>query len=106
MRAKKLKYENSHWKKYGTGVLRLYRHKVTKKQKLVLRNEIGKIQLNLAIGKGMAFTKEVKNGKKGVAAYVRFMAVEDPKKGVENFMLQVKPEDVDKLHSVLEGMVA
>lgn len=106
VRAKHIKFENKAWKKYGTGVLRLYRHRVTSKHRMVIRNEIGKVQFNVGVSKGMKFEKVIKDTKKGKVAYVKFFAVEDASKGMENFMLQVKPEAVDKLHKTLEGMVA
>lgn len=73
---------------------------------MVLRNEIGKVQLNLAVGKGMPFEKVLKKSSKGTAAYVSFAAVEDEAKGMESFMLQVKPEMLDKIHATLQGMTA
>ena len=106
VRAKHLKCANDGWKKFGAGVLRLYRHKVTSKQRMVKRNEIGKVQFNVGVSKGMKFEKVLKKTKKGEAAYVKFFAVEDASKGPENFMLQVKPDCLDTLHQVLESMVA
>ncbi|KAL7531473.1 hypothetical protein ACHAXR_004064 [Thalassiosira sp. AJA248-18] len=105
VRAKHIKFENKQWKKYGAGVLRLYRHKQTSKHRMVIRNEIGKVQFNVGVSKGMKFEKIIKDSKKGKAAFVKFFAVEDASKGLENFMLQVKPGDLDKLHEILEGMV-
>ena len=87
-------------------MLRLYRHKTTSKQRIVIRNEIGKVQFNVAVSKGMTFEKVINSTKKGKATFVKFLACEDPEKGLETFMIQVKPESVDKLHSTLEGMVA
>lgn len=101
-----MKLENGKWKKYGTGVLRLYRHKTTSKQRMVIRNEIGKVQFNVAVSKGMTFEKKIVSSKKGKATFVRFVACEDPDKGLESFMIQTKAESLDKLHSTLEGMVA
>ena len=106
VRAKHMKLENGKWKKYGTGVLRLYCHKTTSKQRMVIRNEIGKVQFNVAVSKGMTFEKKIVSSKKGKAAFVSFLACEDPDKGLESFMIQTKPESLDKLHSALEGMVA
>jgi len=105
-RAKHMKFENKEWKRYGVGVLRLYRHKTTSKQRMVIRNELGKVQFNVGVSKGMKFEKKIKSGKKGKAAFVKFCAIEDVNKGLESFMLQVKPESVEKLHEALEAMVA
>ncbi|KAL9185245.1 hypothetical protein ACHAXT_003022 [Thalassiosira profunda] len=106
VRAKHIKLESGAWKKYGAGVLRLYKHKTTAKQRMIIRNQIGKVQFCVGVSKGMKFEKEIKTSKKGKAAYIKFAAVEDASKGVESFMLQVKPECVDKLHEKLELMVA
>mmetsp|Transcript_146 Transcript_146/g.295 ORF Transcript_146/g.295 Transcript_146/m.295 type:complete len:482 (-) Transcript_146:208-1653(-) len=104
IRAKHLKCVDGKWKKFGAGVLRLYRHKETSKHRMVLRNEIGKVQLNLAVSKGMPLDKHLKKGSKGAAAYVSFAAVENEEAGMERFMLQVKPEELDNLHSTLSEM--
>jgi len=106
VRAKHIKFENGSWKKYGAGVLRLYRHKSNSKCRMVIRNEIGKVQFNVGVSKGMKFDKVIKDTKKGKCCFVKFFAVEDASKGLESFMLQVKPDCVDKLHSTLEGIVA
>lgn len=106
VRAKHVKREEGQWKKYGAGVLRLYRHRVNSKCRMVIRNDIGKVQFNVGVSKGMKFEKVIKQSKKGPAAYVKFLAVEDASKGLESFMLQVKPDSLDKLHDTLEGMVA
>jgi len=105
VRAKHMKIENGAWKKYGTGVLRVYKHKQTSKHRVVIRNSIGKVQFNVAISKGMKFDKVIKDGKKGKSTFVSFGAVEDVAKGMESFMIQVKPESVDALHDALSKTV-
>jgi len=106
VRAKHMKYQDKQWKKYGAGMLRCYRHKISNKHRLVIRNEIGKVQFNVGVSKGMMFDKVTKDGKKGKTAFVKFMAVEDASKGPEQFMLQVKPECLDSLHDILKSMAA
>ena len=101
VRAKHLKTENGAWKKYGTGVLRVYKHNQTMKHRMVIRNEIGKVQFNVAIYDGMKFDKVIKDTKKGKSTYVSFSAVEDSDKGLESFMIQVKAESLDKLYDAL-----
>mmetsp|Transcript_391 Transcript_391/g.592 ORF Transcript_391/g.592 Transcript_391/m.592 type:complete len:485 (-) Transcript_391:115-1569(-) len=89
------------WKAYSSGVLRLYRHKEnTNKRRMVLRNEAGRVQLNLGITDGMMFQKEL-NKKR---AFIKFVAVQDQSKGVEKFMLQVKPDGLDVLYGALEDL--
>ena len=106
VRAKHMKYQDKQWKKYGAGMLRCYRHKISNKHRLVIRNQIGKVQFNVGVSKGMMFDKVTKDGKKGKTAFVKFMAVEDASKGPEQFMLQVKPECLDSLHDILKSMAA
>ena len=105
VRAKHLKMENGAWKKYGTGVLRVYKHNQTMKHRMVIRNEIGKVQFNVAIYDGMKFDKVIKDTKKGKSTYVSFSAVEDSDKGLESFMIQVKAEYLDKLYDALAKTV-
>ena len=105
VRAKHMKIENGAWKKYGTGVLRVYKHKQTSKHRVVIRNSIGKVQFNVGLSKGMKFEKVIKDGKKGKSTFVSFGAVEDVAKGMESFMIQVKPESVDALHDALSKTV-
>ena len=105
VRAKHMKIENGAWKKCGTGVLRVYKHKQTSKHRVVIRNSIGKVQFNVGLSKGMKFDKVIKDGKKGKSTFVSFGAVEDVAKGMESFMIQVKPESVDALHDALSKTV-
>ena len=61
VRAKHLKLEKKGgWKKFGAGVLRVYKHNETSKHRVVIRNEIGKVQFNVGISKGMKFDKVIK----------------------------------------------
>lgn len=101
-RAKYRKYmkEDKTWKDFSAGKLRLFRHKTTQNCGLVLRNEYGSVQLNLAIGKGMAFEKRA--GKK--SGNVQFAAVQDSAAGLELFAIAVKLESLDALHNSLEEM--
>ena len=92
------------WKKYGAGVCRLYKHKTTSKHRLVIRNEIGKVQFNVAVSAKMTFDKVTKDGKKGKTAYVKFFAVVDAAEGPKPITLQVGPGDLDGFHSALVNM--
>jgi hypothetical protein len=99
--AKHGKFVDNQWKLYAAGTLRLYRHRMNPiHQKMVIRNSMGKVQLNLGIFKGMKLAKTVSK-KKGS---ITFLAVEDAHKGLERFTLMVKKEDVDMLHTTLENM--
>lgn len=104
-RAKYLKMgPDKKWKSYCTGNLRLYKNKTSNTSRLVLRNEIGKVQLNIGIYKGMQFTKNLKPKKN--LGFVGFVAIADEKVGMEKFNLLVKLEEVDKLLNSLEKLTA
>ena len=90
----------------GTGTLRLQRDLVSDAKRMVMRNEVGKVMFNVAVGKGMSFEKKSQKTKRGEQWYVCFAAVEDENEGVKSFMLNVAKEDIDKFHEELEKMAA
>jgi len=94
-----IKTENT-WKDFSAGKLKLCRNKTKKNHYLTLRNEYGSVQLNLAISKGMEFTKIPK---KKIGS-VQFIAIQDSAIGFESFILVVRPDSLDKLHETLEEM--
>ncbi|CAM9954825.1 unnamed protein product, partial [Choristocarpus tenellus] len=49
------------WIDLGVGVLRLMRNTLTDKRRIVLRNDIGKVLLNVAAYEGMALIKCAEN---------------------------------------------
>jgi hypothetical protein len=73
---------------------------------MVLRNDVGKVMLNVAVSKGMPFKKISQRTRKGEVWHVSFMAVEDESEGAKQIMLNVKKEDIDKFHEKLENMAA
>jgi hypothetical protein len=102
IRAKPMKVVDGDFKKYGSGVCRLYKHKITKKHRIVMRNAIGKVQFNVSVSAQMKpFHKELKNGKKGQLAYIKFSGIESADEGVRLMMLIVSPADVDDFHRTL-----
>eukprot|EP00581_Thalassiosira_minuscula_P003962 CAMPEP_0183749256 /NCGR_PEP_ID=MMETSP0737-20130205/68189_1 /TAXON_ID=385413 /ORGANISM="Thalassiosira miniscula, Strain CCMP1093" /LENGTH=480 /DNA_ID=CAMNT_0025985009 /DNA_START=161 /DNA_END=1603 /DNA_ORIENTATION=- len=107
IRAKRFKRVDEKWKKDGSvGILQLLRHKNTSKCRMVIRNEFGQgpVQFNVHISKGMVFHKVSKESLKGICTYVKFLAIEDVNRGMETFMLQVRPEFVDKFQQTLEDI--
>lgn len=100
------------WIKSAPGSLKLYRHKTTGKTRLVQRNRIGTVKLNLPVGEGMKDLEKVtkqlkKHGRKAKeVAYVRFIAQADEEAGLEMFLLKVKPEKLEMLFYLLKGMGA
>lgn len=101
LRSKAFKLGSKKWDQCGSGILRIYRHKPSRKTQMILRNQSGRIQLNLAINYGMKFVQVENNTAKGVTTFVRFGATDDATGGVAHFMLQVKPELLERLHSTL-----
>jgi tRNA G46 methylase TrmB len=99
--AKHGKMVDGQWKMYTAGHLRLYRNKINlTQQKLVIRNNMGKVLFNVGIQKGMKFMKQVSQ-KKGS---VTFVACEDRERGMEKFAVSVKAQDIEQLFTTLESM--
>ncbi|GMH58437.1 hypothetical protein TrRE_jg10627 [Triparma retinervis] len=85
------------WKDRGVGILKCYRHKTQGSCRIVMRNSIGKVGLNVAVGKGMEFEKIG-----GKQSSVKFIAMDE--EGVGQIMLKTRPENLDKFHSTLTSM--
>lgn len=64
VKAKYYKRGNNEWKNHGTGNLRINVHKTLSKKRLVMRNTVGKVQLNVALHQGMQL-QQVPNKKLG-----------------------------------------
>jgi len=97
------KLENNKWKGYAAGPLKLYRNKQDPaNMRMVMRDTVGKVQLNLKVQKGMTFVRgDVKKGK----GSVRFFATQDAERGPQQFLLKCRAENLDGLHISLTGMV-
>ncbi len=106
VRARLIKLIDGTWNKSCTGPCRLYRNTLTDKKRMVLRNDVGKVMLNVSVGKGMPFKKVSQKTKKGEVWHVSFIAVEEEGEGAKQIMLNVKKEDIDKFHEKLESMAA
>ena len=100
------------WIKSDVGTLRIYLRKATGKTRLVQRNRAGTVKLNVAIANGMYCLDKVrvavrrKVRKPKVVEVIQFYAVADDERGVECFMLKVKPEKLDILYEKLKEMGA
>ena len=104
VKARLLRMIDGGWKAGGVGLLRLYRNNKTSTQRMVLRNDIGKVMFNVAVSKGMVFNKQVQETKKGKKCYVAFGAVEDESEGLKNFMFNVAASDLDTFYEQLQKM--
>ena len=93
--------------KFAEGPVKLQKHKTNDTCRMVMRNAAGKVSLNLAISKNMAFHKNESERKgKSPLCRVIFMGVEDATKGPETFQLVCTKEDLDKLHGKLQELAS
>jgi len=77
--------------------------KLSKLERLVMRNNVGKVQLNFGISKGMPFEKVPRKNNKGV---VCCFAVLEAGKAPVSLVFMVTKNDLDPLHSKLEEMAS
>ena len=70
---------------------------------MVIYASTGQVKFNVQISKGMSFHEVAKETDGGKSTYVRFGAVVDASKGMETFMLQVKPDFLSELIERVEG---
>ena len=90
------------------GTLKLYKNKTTGKHRLVQRNVIGTVKLNIGLGKDnfctlQKITKVVKKLGRSPKEihYVSFFAIEEEEIGWERFVFKVRKEHVDELYNHL-----
>ena len=90
------------------GTLKLYKNKTTGKHRLVQRNVIGTVKLNIGLGKDnfctlQKITKVVKKLGRSPKEihYVSFFAIEEEETGWERFVFKVRKESVDDLYNHL-----
>ncbi len=107
--------ESKEWKDTGKGSFRVTRDRNTKKQRMLVRNPIGKLTFNAGFYKGMKIEK-VKNSLR----FSAFVVVDEPTIGgsdsaagakkvvpeLKGFMVKLKDTDVDNVLSKLEAGVA
>mmetsp|Transcript_29097 Transcript_29097/g.78769 ORF Transcript_29097/g.78769 Transcript_29097/m.78769 type:complete len:467 (-) Transcript_29097:2600-4000(-) len=92
------------------GVLKLEQHKETKKNRLVVRDKaVGRVQLNVAVSKGMPVTKFLNPASKpgkSPTPVVLIKAIVDPSSdSLENLRLITKMEDHEPLFDELSKLV-
>ena len=94
----RLDKEKNEWTEGGKGTFRLTRDPDTKKRRILIRNSIGKVTLNVGFYKGMKFEKFGKNG-------IRFLAVTGSDGEVKTILIRVKVEDLERtLQNLLESV--
>ena len=98
---------NGGWKSYCQGDIKVESNKRNASKRMIMRDAIGKVQLNLSLSKGMDFKPVRKQTKKaGGKAFIQFVALQDATVGTESFMYQVKPDVLDEVASKLNSMVS
>jgi len=108
---------SSEWKDTGKGTFRITRSPDTQKQRMLVRNIIGKITFNAGFYKNMEIT--VQEGKKASIQFAAFVAVEetvkDPttslpttvtKTELKTFMIKLKPTDVAQTAAKIRDSIA
>ena len=97
-RSKLYVFVDGEWKAGEAGRLCLFKHKTEDKKRVVLRNALGNVRLNEAIGSGMTFKKTINNKKK--IGSIQFRGRE------KTYMLRVKEDSAEQLHTNLEKMAS
>ena len=92
------------WAKKAKGTLHVYTAKSNSKIRWIeLKNSENECILNLLVEQMINLHKLVKESTKGVCAYIKYSV--EKRKGIETLLLQVMPENLDKLYSTLLGEV-
>jgi hypothetical protein len=99
------------WKDTGKGTFRITRDVASKKQRMLVRNQVGRINFNAGFYPTMKIEKVQKRLK--FAAFVAVEATSLNSEGkaavhteMKNFMIQLKPEDLDATQKKMESAVA
>lgn len=103
--------ESKEWKDTGKGSFRVTRDRITNKQRMLVRNPIGKLTFNAGFYQGMKFDR-VKNA----IRFSAFVVIDEPVIGggpaakpvpeLKGFMVKLKDSDVESVLSKLEAGVA
>ena len=91
----------SEWKDAGKGSFKITRDEDSTKQRILIRDLLGRLSLNCYFYKEMKFDKFMKKDK---AVGLRFMAPSG-KGEVKSLLVKMKPEDVDKTLELLKAAV-
>jgi len=89
------------------GTLKLYKDKTTGKHRLVQRNVIGTVKLNIGLGDNFCTLQKITKVVKKLGRspkeihYVSFFAIEEEETGWERFVFKVRKESVDELYNHL-----
>lgn len=113
LRSQEIEQVMPRWIPSMKGTLKLYRHKTNGRTRLVQRNVIGTVKVNLAIKGGYVYdlqknvrVAKMKMGVSKEVASVSFYAIENLATGWERFVFKVSVKDVDNLYFQLKEMIA
>jgi len=88
------------WAKKAKGTLHVYKAKCNNEIRWIeLKNSDNECILNLLVEQMINLHKLVKESTKGVCAYIKYSV--EKRKGTETLLLQIMPENLDKLYSTL-----
>lgn len=71
---------------------------------MVMRDQSGKVLLNVGISQGMSFNKSKQGKPPKEMGKIVFVGLMDEQRGMEQFALVCKPENLDGLHGKLEEL--
>lgn len=92
------------WKGRGSGTLRVYKNKLlANKKRLVIRNVVGKVQLNVSLANGMTFQKVVPKRASKNASF-QFHAKLEEGKEMTLIMISVAHDKIIALLNILETL--
>jgi hypothetical protein len=108
--------EDKEWKDMGKGKFRVTKDPMTKKQRMLIRNDVGRTIFNAAFFKAMEFkctnkgirfsavtegikTTIIDDGKGGTNA------ITEPETSLKNFMIKLNKNEVSKTSQLLENIV-
>ena len=99
------------WKDTGKGTFRITRDAVSQKQRMLVRNQVGRINFNAGFFPSMKIEKVQKRLKFAALVAVEETGLNSEGKAVvrtemKNFMIQLKPEDLDATQKKMESAVA
>lgn len=86
------------WTDVGKGNFRITKCPETQKQRMLVRNTVGRITFNAAFYKGMKVTRYSK-------VMLSFGVVIDPSGPLRNFLLKLKDTDIDSVCSIMEAAI-
>ena len=87
------------WIDVGKGIFRVTKCTESGKQRMLVRNSVGKIIFNAAFYKGMKIDKKSKG-------MLSFGVVTDASGGLKTFLLKVKETDVAVVYSSMQSAIA